>query len=251
MLWNCTRRCALISIVILGVKHVTNMLLCNIKGKLPPKIQMNARDLELNDLVLEIQASSDRKDRAIRKKIDRLLKEISSDLAGARQALLSRWSGIPDIKSIVDEAVNITLLEALKNIDRYESEYRVMQWIGWIFNRRFQDVMRKYRARYESVSIEANPTIEAQIDKMSEMESESRADELVKFIQTDPEGHFAKAHIKGKPEATLQKILLMRLARRTFQNIAEEFAIDTHTTIASFHDRQLRKLNDYFRKYLC
>jgi DNA-directed RNA polymerase specialized sigma24 family protein len=231
---------------------VTNMLLCNAKGKLPPAIQMNERDLELKQLVLEIQTSEDRKKPVIRKKIDRLLTAIYSDLAGARTALITRWSGIVDIESIVAEAVNNTLLEASKNIDRYDSQYSVMQWIRGILHYRFQDVLRKYRARYESVSFDdPNLMVEAQIAEMSETESESRAGELLKFIEADPEGHFAQTHIKNKPAATLQKILLMRLAGKTLQDIAKVFAIDKHSTIASFHDRQLRKLKDYFRKYLC
>jgi DNA-directed RNA polymerase specialized sigma24 family protein len=127
-----------------------------------------------------------------------------------------------------------------------------MQWIRGILHYRFQDVLRKYRARYESVSIDdPNLMAEAQIAEMSETDSESRSGELLKFLKTDPEGHLAGVHIKNKSEATLQKILLMRFPGKTFQDIAEVFAIDKHSTIASFHDRQLRKLKDYFRKYLC
>jgi DNA-directed RNA polymerase specialized sigma24 family protein len=231
---------------------VTNMLLCNAKCKLPPEIQMNERDLELKNLVLEIQASRDRTDRAIRKKIDRLFREIFYNLAGAKQALINQWSGIADIESLVAEAVNNTIAEALKNIHRYDSKYSVMQWVKGILHYRFQDVLRKHRARYESVSFDdPNLMVEAQIAEISETESESRVGELSNFIKADPEGHLAGVHIKNKPEATLQKILLMRLAGRTFQNIAEVFSIDKHSTVASFYDRQLRKLNDYFRKYLC
>jgi DNA-directed RNA polymerase specialized sigma24 family protein len=235
-----------------GVEHVTNMLLCNAKGKLPTAIQMNERDLELQNLVLEIQACTDRKDRAIRKKIDRLLTEISSGLVGTSKGLIIQWSGIADIDSIVAEAVNNTLLEALRNIDRYDSQYSVMQWIRGILHYRFQDVLKKYRDRYKSVSFDdPNSMAEAQIAEIAETDLESRSGELLKFLKTDPEGHLVGVHIKNKSEATLQKILLMRFAGRTFQNIAEVFAIDKHSTIASFHDRQLRKLEHYFRKHLC
>lgn len=231
---------------------MTNMLLCNAKGKLPSKIQMNERDLELQNLVLEIRASTNWKNAVIRKKIDLLFRKIFYNLAGYKHSLITQWSGIADIESIVSEAVNNTFEEALKNIDRYDSQYSVMQWIRGILHYRFQDVLRKYRARYDSVSLDdPNSMAEAQIAEMSETESESRVGELLKFIETDPEGHLAGVHIKKKSEATLQKILLMRFAGRTFQNIAEVFAIDQHSTVASFHDRQLRKLEHYFRKHLC
>jgi hypothetical protein len=90
-----------------------------------PKYQMNnppaesnssLSDRELQLLVLEIQASTDRRDRVVRKQIDRLLKEITIRLNHTKCKLISKWSGIANIKSIVAEAERITLMEAVKKL---------------------------------------------------------------------------------------------------------------------------------------
>jgi DNA-directed RNA polymerase specialized sigma24 family protein len=214
--------------------------------------QMDECDAELKRLVLEIQASSNRKDRVVRKQIDRLLKTLQAPLATSKRSLINKWSGIVDIEEIVNEAMNNTLIEALKNIDRYDPQYGVMQWINGILHYRFQDLLRRYRARYESISFD-NPDAmaEAKIAQISEPESDLLANELSQFIKADPEGHLAATHIRNHPDATLQRILLMRIAGLKWQEIADRLNISSHSTINNFLDRQLRNLSNYFRKYLC
>jgi DNA-directed RNA polymerase specialized sigma24 family protein len=157
--------------------------------------------------------------------------------------------------SRIGEAVTNTLLEVAKNIDSYDPEYSVMQWATGILHFRFLDVLRKYRARYESISFDnsdamAEAMAEAEIAKMPKPESDLGTSELYQFIKTDPEGHLAAKHIRNHPEATLQKILLMRLNDLKWQEIADQLNISSLSTINNFSDRQLRNLNNYFRKYL-
>ena len=132
------------------------------------------RDLELQQLVIAIKNSPDRKDRVTRKQIDRFLREVLDRLKPTEQKLISNWSGIVDIESIVAEAVSNTLFEAVKNIDKYDLDRGdVMQWIKGILNFRFLDLLRKYRERYESVSFD-NPDamVEAEVTKLSEPDPE-------------------------------------------------------------------------------
>lgn len=240
---------------------MTTTLTRQIGNQLPPGRQMNdtpaesgssLRDRELQLLVREIQASPNRTDRVVRKQIDRLLKEISTGLKLAEPALISKWSGITNIESIVAEAVNNTLMEALKNIDRYDpAQASVMTWVNGILKYRFQDALRRYKSRYESISIDRPDAMaEARIAEMSEPESDLPASELSQFIKTDPEGHLAETHIRNHPDATLQSILLMRLDGLKWQEITDRLNIPSHSTVNTFHDRQLHKLNHYFRKYL-
>ncbi len=241
---------------------MTTILTRQVRNQLSPERQMNdipaesgsrQRDRELQQLVLAINQSPTRTDRFVRKQIDRLLTEISASLTPAKQVLINKWSGIADIESIVAEAVSNTLMEAVKNLDRYNPEKAsVMTWIKGILNYRFQDALRRYQQRYESISID-NPDAMAadEIAKISEPEPETMGSKLRRLIETDPDGHLAAAHLRNQPLASLQTILLMRLDGLKWQEIADRLNISSHSTINNFHDKQLRKWNDYFRKYLC
>jgi DNA-directed RNA polymerase specialized sigma24 family protein len=236
--------------------NVTTTLNRQIGNQPAPVKQMNednrSQDLELRQLAIEIQASSSRKDRVVRKQIDRLLAMIQIRLESSQRALIRKWSGIVDIEEIVNEAIGNTLMEASKNIDRYDPQYSVMQWVNGILQYRFKDLLRKYRERYESISFD-NPDamVEAKIAQISEPTSDLLDCELSQFIKADPEGHLAQTHIRNHPDATLQNILLMRLDGLKWQEIAIRLNINSHSTINTFFDRQLHKFNNYFRKYLC
>jgi DNA-directed RNA polymerase specialized sigma24 family protein len=241
---------------------VTAILTRPIGNQLSPERQMNdiptasgshPRDLELQQLALAIKQSPTRTDRAVRHQIERLLTEVSACLQPAKQALIKKWSGIIEIESIVAEAVSNTLMEAVKNLDRYDpAKASVMTWINGILNYRFQDALRKYRSRYDLLSID-NPDemVEAEIAKLSEPEPETMGSKLRRFIETDPDGHLVAAHLRHHPLASLQTILLMRLDGLKWQEIAERLNISSHSTVNNFHDNQLHKWKDYFRKYLC
>lgn len=231
----------------------------------PAESNSSLSDRELQLLVMEIQASTDRRDRVVRKQIDRLLKEITIRLNPTKCKLISKWSGIANIESIVAEAERITLMEAVKKIVGYDldkegkkipvynpdkhgeknpvydsNKSAVMTWVKLILDSRFKDLLRKYRVPDES---------EAEIDKIYEPEPESIGSKLREFIETDPEDHLGK-HIRDNPKATFQAILLMRLDNLKWQDIANRLNITSHATVNNFHDKQLCKWKDYFREHL-
>jgi DNA-directed RNA polymerase specialized sigma24 family protein len=207
-------------------------------------------------------------DRVIRKQINQLLTEVSARLQPAKKYWISQWSGIFGIESIVAGAVNETLSVAIKKIDRYEPDKaQFMTWINAILKFRVLDAIekeKKYRGRLTSLDqpISAdNPNSKAEGElqaKMEQVESANAEDlerndlaaKLRQFIETDPDGILAKVHIRNKPDATFQQILLMRLVPMKWQEIADRFNISSHGTINTFHDRQLCRYNSYFCKYL-
>jgi DNA-directed RNA polymerase specialized sigma24 family protein len=218
------------------------------------------RDRELQQLVIAIKNSPDRKQPVVRKQIDRLLREILPRLKPAQTALISKWSGIVDIESIVAEAVSNTLVEAIKNIDRYNPDRsNVMTWINGILNFRFLDLLAKYRERYQSVSInDPDSMVELKIQAkiecdragVPELETASMASKLRQFIEADPEGHLDRVHVRTKSDATFKTILLMRIDGFTWQEIADRLDIPHHSTVCGFYSTQLRNWSHYFRKYL-
>jgi DNA-directed RNA polymerase specialized sigma24 family protein len=208
-------------------------------------------DLQLQQLVRAIQASPDRQDRDVRKQMNLLLTEVSSRLQPAKGYWIKQYSSVFDIESIVGGAVTDTLLAVTKNIGRYEPDKaQLMTWINRILRNKVFDAVarsKSYQDRYDPISIdepisEDNPNsiAEAKLQDKIEEEESAKAEDLEstdlrarlrQFIETDPEGCLAKKHIREKPEATFQKILLMRLVPMTWHAIADSFDISSHGTI--------------------
>jgi DNA-directed RNA polymerase specialized sigma24 family protein len=253
-----------------GVMKMTTILPPPLGSQLSPGNQMNdtpaesgsrQRDLELQQLVLAIKNSPNQQDRETRKQIDRFLRKVIDRLKPAQRKLISGWQGLADVESIVAEAVNNTILQVVINIDSYNPERSgVMTWINMILNSRFLDLVEKYRPRHESISLDnpngsAESEVQEKIDKddaiVDDLETDYMARKLWEFIMEDPDGHFTENHIRNYPDATLKKILLMRLNRLKWQEIANRFNISSHATINNFHDKQVRELKKYFRKNLC
>jgi DNA-directed RNA polymerase specialized sigma24 family protein len=235
----------------------------------PAESGSRQRDLELQQLVLAIKNSQNQQDRETRKQIDRFLRKVIDRLKPAQRKLISDWQGLADVESIVAEAVNNTILQVVRNIDSYNPERSgVMTWINMILKSRFLDLVEKYRPRNETTSLDdpngsAESEVQEKIDKddviFDDLETDYMARKLWEFIMKDPDGHFTETHIRDYPDATLKKILLMRLNRLTWQEIANRFNISSPSTISSFHDKNVRKndknvrkkLNQYFRENLC
>jgi len=73
-------------------------------------------------------------------------------------------------------------------------------------------------------------------------------DDLVNFVEEDPDGKFRSLHLPGKPDATFQNIFLMRRDKYRWREIAARY--DTKiTTVKSFFDRSILKLRDYIHDY--
>jgi DNA-directed RNA polymerase specialized sigma24 family protein len=246
-----------------GVMKMTTILPPPLGSQLSPGNQMNdtpaesgsrQRDLELLRLVQEIQAIKLRKavletqgcheealqrNKLLRKQIDLFLRKVIDCLKSVERALIRKWSGVSDIESIVAEAVSKTAMEVIKDIDNYnpnKPNTTVMKWICKILHSRFKDLLRKYRERYESISFDNEESkvqakIQEEINDDSAVIYQSAREEMLNtlkwLVETDPELYPLK-----------------------WQEIADQFDIPRHTTVSSFHDRQLDNLRGYFRRYL-
>jgi DNA-directed RNA polymerase specialized sigma24 family protein len=254
-----------------GVLKMNTTLTSRLKSQLAPGNRMNDTplesgtsqcDRELQQLLLRIKNSPDRQQRVVRKQIDRLLREILDRLKPAQTALISEWSEIVDIESIVAEAVNNTLIETIKNIDRYDPDppnTNMMKWINGILKYKFLDLLAKYQEHDRSVSIDdLDSMLELNIQsnitcdraEVLELETASMASELRQFIEADPEGHLDLVHVRTKSDATFKAILLMRIDGLTWQEIADSLDISHYSTVHGFYNTQLRNWTHYFRKYL-
>jgi DNA-directed RNA polymerase specialized sigma24 family protein len=236
----------------------------------PAQSESDSYDLELLQLVRAIKTSKAHmaalemqglqketlnQNRLLRKQINRFLEEVLPHLKPLKLSLIKQWPKFFDIESIVAEAANNALIEVVKNIDKFDPDLpnaNVVKWINKIFNFRFLDLLKKYRKHHKLVSIDDDPDgmLEGEIARISEPEAESRGSQVLRFVETDPDGHLSKDHIKGKPTATFKAILLMRDDNLTWQNIADHFDIPTHSTVSGFVTRRSKYWKKYFNKYL-
>jgi DNA-directed RNA polymerase specialized sigma24 family protein len=211
-------------------------------------------DSYLKNLVLDIQASPNRRDRLTRKKIDFLLRSITGSSFFNRYlaSLKTKWSGVANFEDICAETVNRTLLNVANNIDRYNPRYTITQWVCGDLHNRMIDLLRQYQRRQHLVSFDMEDAqIQAKITGISEDSEADRVSSLRDFIDQDPDGLLTDKHIRNRPEANLRAILLLRLEGQQWQEIAQIFQITSHSTVSTFSDRQVQNLQDYFRKYLC
>ncbi len=74
-------------------------------------------------------------------------------------------------------------------------------------------------------------------------------EDLIQLIEEDPDDRFKSVHLKGKPEATYQRIFLLKWRDKyKLREIAEKF--DTRITTVQTHlDRNNLKFRDYICNY--
>ncbi len=220
----------------------------------PTTMDNTDEDICLEDLVLKIQASPNRRDPSTRDDINDLLKRIndSSWFNKYLGSLKAKYRGVANFEDICAEAVNRTLLNVANHIDRYNPRYTVMQWVCGDLTNRTIDLLRQYQRRQHLISFDMEDAqIQAKIAGIPEDSEADRAASLRKFIEEDPERFLTDKHIRNHPEANLRAILQLRLDGWEWREIASKFNITSHSTVSTFSDRQVQKLQDYFRKYLC
>lgn len=190
----------------------------------PP--QSKKRQLALTRLVMEIKRSG------------QLCRPYSGQFSGVYQ-------------EIYDEACNRVFLYLCQNIDRYDPNKEVLQWVNFLLKKRFNDAIKSIvgdvsqpkrfvlngekRDRGEfSSAVESNPLL---------------SEEIIFWIQSDPDGLFQHTHVAGRPEANFQYLVLQRLEGDSWQNLSEQLQISLKT-LSCFHDRCLTKFAPKLKSYL-
>lgn len=158
---------------------------------------------------------------------------------------------------IYAEAKQRLFLYVCEHIDRYDPTYAVLQWANFLMKKRFfveasRDVMPTApkgmdRSQVQQVTLDVldkrNP-----VDERS-LATASLSDEIIQYIQEDPDETFRSTHIVGHPAAHFQYIALRFLAGYAWKEIAAELDIKV-VTLSSFYQRCLTKFAPLFRDYL-
>lgn len=168
---------------------------------------------------------------------------------------------------LYEEAKAKTFLATCRNIDRFDrSKGQIMTWINAYIRGNFQTLFKQFiqpltpgqvknnrRPRIINFSDLAGGNNSPENLLHDDQSTLNQREEMVRnFLQEDPEGLLSNAHIRGFPEITLQKLLLMKYVEDVTLEIMSQRLKLSISTIDSFMKRHLRSqgIRDYFDKYL-
>ncbi|WP_072619867.1 hypothetical protein [Spirulina major] len=184
--------------------------------------------------------------------VNRLLRAIQ---ASGRLSRPYRGEFVHLYDQIYEEAKQRLHTHIYRKIEDYRPEYEVMQWVNYIFRRRFfyearQEVIPHYKpgsGRAPWCNVEdllMVPPDPVSQDHVSTPEADIRT-----YFETDPDNCLGTLHVQGRPEITLQVLGLRVLDGYRWHEIATEFAV-SWGTIYRFYRRGLDKLNPQLTTYL-
>ncbi len=151
---------------------------------------------------------------------------------------------------LYEEAVNQTLTYVCRKIENYDPErgtaQKFMNWVNFRLDRQIIECRRDFNEQdaQELPNLNDLEAIAAPVPEPS-----SLAHEVQSYIATDPEGVFQSTHIRNHPAASFQAIALARFAERSWEDIANEFAIKV-PTLSSFFQRCCDKFAPQFQRLL-
>lgn len=153
-------------------------------------------------------------------------------------------------EEIYTEARQDLMLRLCREIDRYNPEKEVMQWVNFLMNCCFADAIPKVIGR-NNIKTFSLSDLDTLLDNLpDDRENEPPlAESLVEFIKEDPEGVLKNERLKEHPQVTFQILLLRIIADKTWKEISEEVGVKL-PTIHSFYRRCLNKLKPKLRESL-
>jgi len=147
------------------------------------------------------------------------------------------------------------------NIDKYEPDRGTVRlWINLKLDRRFfqearDEIIETRVVNGNFVQIsnlsDWNSAIEQQIlNNNPYSDKDPRLEELLKYIQEDPEGLFQAERIKDYPNANFRSVALSKLSGKSWKEVSAELGIKAPTTTSSFYYRCVKKFAPKLKAYL-
>ncbi|MGB0561556.1 MAG: sigma-70 family RNA polymerase sigma factor [Spirulinaceae cyanobacterium] len=156
---------------------------------------------------------------------------------------------------IYEEARQRLHTHIYRKIEDYRPENEVMQWVNFIFRRRFfyearQEVIPHYKPgshRAPWLNVEDLQTLPP--DPVTQAQPSTPEADIRTYFETDPDDCLTRLHVQGRPEITLQVLGLRVLDGYRWHEIAADFEV-SQSTIYRFYRRGLDKLNPQLTTYL-
>ena len=151
---------------------------------------------------------------------------------------------------LYEEALNQTLTYVCRKIENYDPErgtaQKFMNWVNFRLDRQMIDCRRDFN---EQEAQELPNLNDLEAIAAPPPETPSLAHTVRDYIATDPDDQFRTTHIRHHPEASFQAIALARFAERSWEDIAQEYAIKV-PTLSSFFQRCCDKFAPQFQRLL-
>ena len=151
---------------------------------------------------------------------------------------------------LYEEALNQTLTYVCRKIENYDPErgtaQKFMNWVNFRLDRQILDCRREFN---EQEAQELPNLNDLEAIAAPPPETPSLAHTVRDYIATDPDDQFRTTHIRHHPEASFQAIALARFAERSWEDIAQEYAIKV-PTLSSFFQRCCDKFAPQFQRLL-
>ncbi|MBW4631188.1 MAG: sigma-70 family RNA polymerase sigma factor [Iphinoe sp. HA4291-MV1] len=151
-------------------------------------------------------------------------------------------------EDIYEEAVQSLFFYICRddNISKYDSERgEVITWVNMLLTKRFfPEAIPVIVGQENEISLD-----KSHIENISSSESISLYEQIIQFIEDDPERIFIKEHIKGHPEANFQAIARRRYSGVSWKDISAEWKIGI-SSLHNFFQRCVKKFAPTLREYL-
>ncbi len=151
----------------------------------------------------------------------------------------------PIYEEIYAEAVQDLLLFVCRKIDQYDSSRgTILAWINMLLSRRFIKEAIPKVLNHTQVSNLALPDLDQFLPPQV---PPSLVEELMAYIDADPNGDFRMAYIRYHPTANFQYLFRRRLAGDSWEAIAQDLNLSI-STISSFFYRCITRFSDQIRE---
>lgn len=149
---------------------------------------------------------------------------------------------------LYEEAMIRTFAYICKNIHQYDPERGEKQkFMNWV-NFRLDRLVIECRREFNDLKVEALPTL-TDLENISMPAGDSLLEETIQYIESDPNDHFKKEHIRNRPDANFQAVALARLSGTSWEEISAQYDIRM-STLSSFFQRCCTKFRPQFQKDL-
>jgi len=215
---------------------------------------MDAWEKQLQQLALEAQQHPPKS--CIRRlALTRLVQEIQESGRLSRNR-----HGCP--QDVYDEVLQEVWLYVFRRIDAYQPRSSVINWINFVLTRRLKDARKRHTKNEKECSLDApinsssdsvNQSGTTYLDNVPQPEENPLPSQLVRqCIEEDPEGLFAKKHVRGHPQANFRILALLHLDGKTWREVAVAVGLgkEKESTVQSFYSRCCQYFANTFREYL-
>ena len=148
-------------------------------------------------------------------------------------------------QDIYDEAIQDLFFYICKddNISKYNPERgEVLTWVNVLLNKRFfSEAAPKIMGSELEISLD-----KSDLEKIASPETESLSEQVMQFIENDPESIFVKEFIRGHPEVNFKEIAKKRYSGMSWKDISAEWGIGI-SSLHLFFQRAVKKFTPILR----